>query len=455
MAQTDGNQASKPESRFASPQLDSLVREIRIVQPVADDSKAASGEEPAESACPPAQNCCCPSSDSILTRPQITGDWGGLRSSLMRRGIIYQGSLSQFYQGNTTGGAQRTDRYGAKIDQFVVFDSKGLGLWEGGKLILHAESAFGQNAVLDAAGLAPANTAFLTPRLNDTPLTAITNLTYEQAIGGGYAVAVGRFNLIDLWSQFYPDFGRGIDGFMNTSSFVFLNVGPTLPIIFNGAGLIKAGEKGIEAAVMVLDPVNIPTISGVSDLFEDGTTLIGTYRIFTEFGGLPGSHQVVGTYSNRRFRSFQRSGWSFQPGTGITGGAQTGSWLAAYVGTQHLWMDPCNPKRRVYFMTTMGWADKKTSPYQWAGTYSIEAFGLNPSRPHDRMGISYFYSHISNDLQNLVRPLRLGDVQGGEIYYNMQITPAFNLTLDLQVIEPALRAQNTALVLGTRGVLRF
>jgi len=229
---------------------------------------------------------------------------------------------------------------------------------------------------------------------------------------------------------------------------------PTLPLVFNAAGLIKAGDKGIEAAVMFLDLNNTPTVSGVSQLFDDGGTILGIYRVFTELGGLPGSHLVAGTYSNRTYTSFERNGWSFHPGDGITTAQSTGSWLGAYVGEQTLWQDRCDKKRRVFFLTTMGWADRKTNPYEWSGTFSVEALGFNDSRKHDRMGIGYFYSDVSDDLEGLVNgpPLGVGlqDVQGGELYYNAEIHPWFHVTGDLQVIDPEIASQDTAIVLGVR-----
>jgi porin len=64
---------------------------------------------------------------------------------------------------------------------------------------------------------------------------------------------------------------------------------------------------------------------------------------------------------------------------------------------------------------------------------------INPNREHDRMGISYWYNGVSDDLKALVPVARLQEVQGGEIYYNAEITPWFHLTADLQVIQPETR----------------
>jgi hypothetical protein len=49
--------------------------------------------------------------------------------------------------------------------------------------------------------------------------------------------------------------------------------------------------------------------------------------------------------------------------------------------------------------------------------------------------------------------LDLHDVNGVELYYNAAISKCFQLTADLQVIEPALAGNETAVVCGVRGTL--
>ena len=67
------------------------------------------------------------------------------------------------------------------------------------------------------------------------------------------------------------------------------------------------------------------------------------------------------------------------------------------------------------------------------------------------MGIGYFYQWLSDDFKNLPGRLApLQNMQGGECYYNAEITPWFHITADLQIVEPAIQANDTAVVLGLR-----
>jgi hypothetical protein len=54
----------------------------------------------------------------------------------------------------------------------------------------------------------------------------------------------------------------------------------------------------------------------------------------------------------------------------------------------------------------------------------------------------------------LVSPVvELGSVQGGEVYYNAEITPSFHLTGDFQAVDNGREADDTAVILGLRAVI--
>ena len=67
------------------------------------------------------------------------------------------------------------------------------------------------------------------------------------------------------------------------------------------------------------------------------------------------------------------------------------------------------------------------------------------------MGLGYFHTAISDDLQNLFSPvLTLQDVDGVEMYYTAALTRGLQLTGNFQVVEPADVTNDTALVVGLR-----
>jgi porin len=434
----------------------SVVRRVDYSQDQTVGSGETTGTAPASEgsiadACPSCGGTCC---DDLCCRSRLLGDLGGLGPQLVAHGIVPDLSLTQFYQGVTSGGRNTTFDYGGKLDYMFTFLGEPLGLNKGFTALFHAETRFGEDVILDAAPLAPANANLLYPSLDNE--TAITGLQFIQAVSEEWAFTFGKINTFDLFNTLYPQTGRGVSGFMNAYSFLPLTVARTIPLSFLGAGVMKLQEGKIQGSFLVYDSHNIPTTSGFDDLFDNGANLLGMWRFFTDFGGLPGSHLFMGTYANGTFTSLDRTGWSFVPQVGLVAAEDTGTWSATYILEQKLWVDPCCEQRSVGLLSEWGLADPKTGPYQWGFNVALQGQGLIERREQDTMGVAYFYSGISNDLKDLApRLLPLDDLQGVELYYNAAVTPWFHLTADLQVVEPAFTRNDTAVVLGLRGKMDF
>lgn len=417
------------------------------------------GIENYETGCCDGLACCCGQkpgcASDIWSRPTLFGEWLGVRPALGEHGIMAQADLTQFYQGVASGGNEQVFRYGAKMNLMLLGDTEKMGLWKGGKIIFHAaEWQFGQNSIGDAVGLAPVNTNLLLPETS--PSFAITHLQYIQGLTeNGWVATFGRYNLIDLWTSFYPDYGRGLDGFMNVASLIPVNVvAPGLPPVSNLAGVIKEGEGGPEAAFLVVESQNSPTTAGLE--FPNGVTLVGALRRNIKLGNRAGSHMLAATYATGDYTSLDTNDWVILPGGIIAPGTRKGSWFAGYFGEQRLWQDRCNEKRYTKLYGYVGFADRDTSPYEWTAALTYEAFGPSARRPGDRMGIGYFYNGLSSPLEGLAAPIAaLQDVHGGEAYYNAEITPWFHLTFDLQAIQSDVKSRDTALVLGMRAKVDF
>ncbi len=322
-----------------------------------------------------------------------------------------------------------------------------MGLNKGFMLMLHAETRLGQATIFDGAALSPSNTNMLMPSLGNT--TAITGVQVLQALSEEWAVTFGKINALDLFNTIYPQTGRGVDGFMNTGLLIPLTVGSTIPLSFNGAGVLKLNKGRIQGGLLVYDSNSTPTTVGFNDMFDNGANIAGMWRVFSNFGGLPGSHMALGTYADGTYSSLDPNGWGFVPGAGLVVPDSSGSWSLNYILEQQLWVDNCNPDRSIGLLGQWGIADKETSPWEWVMNVAVTGKGLIKGRSQDTVGVGYFYQGLSSDLKSLPSA-GLGDVQGGEIYYNAELTPWCHLTTDLQVVEPALRRNDTAVVLGLR-----
>jgi len=375
------------------------------------------------------------------------------QKSMAQQGITYDALATQFYQGVAGGGNEQEFEYGGKVDQFFIFDSTKLGLWEGMTMTMHAETRFGDDVNREAVGLAPVNVAMLYPKLDEHD-TAITGLSFAQALDEETLATFGKFNALDLFQMLYPETGRGIDGFMNASMVIPISVARVVPLSFLGAGALKLQGKQVQGGILVFDTHNIPTTSGFDELFDNGANILGFWRFFTDVDGLPGSHMFGGIWSTGEFTSFDPTGFVIVPGQGIVANKQSGAYTLIYVLEQTLWMDGCNPQKKITLLSQWGLANEETSPFGWSANVGIQGRGFNRSRPQDSFGLGYFHSGLSDDFKTLLAPLiNLQDINGVELYYNAAVTECFHLTADFQVIEPAEVANDTALVVGLRATI--
>jgi porin len=254
----------------------------------------------------------------------------------------------------------------------------------------------------------------------------------------------------------YPQTGRGITGFMNISNMIPLSSGLGTNLSILGANVTTLHEGQVWGSLGVYDLHNVTTTTGLSDVYDSGAVVIGYYRIFTDFGGLPGSHALLGIYSNGAYTSVDPTTWSFIPQVGIVAGKEDGTYNGAYFFEQKLWVDAANAKRNVGILSAVGVSDGNPNPIRWSSFVTLQAEGFKSGRPLDSFGVGFFYTGLSDDFRRLASPLiDIEDPYGGEVYYNAAVTPWFRLTYDLQVINPGEVANDTAVVAGLRASLHL
>jgi porin len=421
------------------------------IQYISCENSASDSECVDESCCPPACDCYSGSSSAMTGFMQRLAR---MQKSMQQQGVTYAVAATQFYQGVTHGGVEQDFDYGGKVDQFLILDSGKLGLWQGGSATLHAETRFGDDVNLDAVGFAPANVAMLYPKSTEDS-TAITGLVLGQALNEHLLLTAGKFNALDMFYELYPQTGRGINGFMNASMVIPLGVARVFSLSFMGAGAtVLDDQKRPVASVLVYDTNNVPTTSGFDDLFDNGANIMGYYRYYYDVNGLPGSHFFGGAWSTGNFTSFDPDGFVFIPGQGLVAPRVGGAFALMYIYEQTLWADCANKKRNLGLLSQWSLTDQETSPLHWSGNVGLQGTGMNRCRPEDAVGVGYFHTAVSHDLENLLSPvINLHDVDGVEIYYNAALAKCFHLTFDFQVIEPADKSNDTAIVAGLRGVI--
>lgn len=430
-----------------------------------DDKAAATSTAPAgASAESNPCNVCNPAAAAMLdfggcwqTRLKMTGDWGGFRNDLANcRGITFDTSWTQFYQGVDSGGRDQNYFYGGRLDYFLNVDGEKAGLMKGSFLTLHGETIYGLSANLAAGTVFPVSLGQIFPAVNETE-TALTGIKYTQFLSQNFAVFGGKINTLDEFKQPYAG-GRGVDAFMNISFGLPMVLARTVPYSSWGGG-VAVLDNNQEAlfSFMALDTNSTPTNTGFDTFFNNGVTMIAMASLPVNFNGLAGHQTIGGSFSTGSYRTLDRTAY-FDPEEGvfIPNPQVQNSWSIFYMFDQALMADSCNPKRTWGIFGTIGIADEDPSPIRWAGSIGFGGASLASSRQNDTWGVGYFYNGLTDNLKNFAPNLfPLKDEQGVEVFYNVGVTPWWHITPDFQVILPGRERIDTALLFGLRMKLDF
>jgi len=408
---------------------------------------------------------CTPSpfDGDLCTRPYLLGNVCGVRDQLAAHGITVNVDTYQFYQGATTGGIHDVGEYAGHNDYFINIDGEKAGLWKGFFITLHGETRYGDTANLDTGAILPVNTAELFPKATGTA-TALTGVKFTQALSENFVTFAGKLNMLDQFNMPFTG-ARALDGFWNLGLAFPVEVARTVPYSTLGAGAAVLQDGVPVFTVMVLDTNNTPTTSGFQSFFDNGATILANVNVPTKFFGLPGLQGIYGTFSTGKYNDLSPTAY-FDPESGlvITPELTRDSWSLFYSANQALWVDPCNPKHAYGVYTNIGTADNGPSPIRFAANVAL--YGSSPisNRPLDTFGVGYTFTRYSSPVRDFAPVLLpIDNDQAVELFYNVAVTPWFNVAPDLQVVFPARdrtlppNPQNidTALVLGIRAKIEF
>jgi porin len=402
-------------------------------------------------------------SGDFLTRSTLTGDWGGLRNDLAKKGITFDVSLTQTYMGPVSGGVHQNWDFGGRGDFILNLDTGKMGLWPGGFLSVEVEGNYGQGGNPNSGSLMPVNTNQLFPVPGDNRV-ALPALTYTQFLSEYFGVLVGKLPTMAADNNAFAH-GKGDTQFMNLALNVIpiaLFAAPYTPLAV--AAIILPTKNPDEAVVELAaftstgkgDSAGWDTIDG------DNTTFWGEGRVRTGFFGMTGHQLLGGLYSTKEFKSIDQR-LSLDPTTQLVA-KKSGSWAVYYNFDQYLYEPVKGSGKGFGIFGRLGIADGNPNFLQHFYSLGVGGKGLVPGRPNDAFGVGWYYIGINN--LELSTPVGvnsfLRDEQGFEAYYNIAVTPWAHLTPDIQVVHGALRHTihdlteiDTAVVMGVRLRLVF
>ena len=387
----------------------------------------------------------------MVTREALLGNWGGARTVIATEsGIQVAIDVNQFYFGIWDGGRSEESDYNGSADYYFRFDSGQAGLWPGGFLEVHGETYWGSSVNRATGALLPVNTdiALAAPAGAGTYLS---HVVYTQFLAENLAVFFGKIDTTIGDSNRFAH-GPGDERFMNLG-FAFNPV--TLrssPYSTLGFGVLYLPSPGLSVTFSMFDTDGAIDRSGFDNLFEGNTTFAGEVGVDTDFFDEPGRHTFGFLGSNKDFLSTNQDPRLFLPVFDEGPKTEDGTWAFYWNFDQFIVSDPNDPPQGWGLFGRFGVSDGKANPIHHFYSVGLGGTGIVPGRDDDQFGVGYYYFDLTDE--------RLGIFSddgeyGVELFYNLAVTPWFDLTADLQVIDGAGRFSDTAVVGGLRGQVRF
>jgi len=338
--------------------------------------------------------------------------------------------------------------FGGRADALVNFDTKKLGLWDGGGFHTHLTYRFGGLPAFRGGALWPVSTGSILPLGEEDNLVA-SSIYVSQRFGDSGSLLLGKINAVDLLANdpFYG--GWGNHRFMNLA-FVAPPSG-VLPPVIMGA-IVNYQVAPFTYTFMAFDPDDRTGEYWVDDLFSNGVNLsLGATWAGKAFGRTS-SINLAGIYSTKDSVKIAEVLLPPELRTGTKGGAYNVS-----LKVSHLLLESAIvPGQGLGLYGKAAIADGDPNPIEASFSGGFAGHRIVPGRPLDTFGIGYFYYDFSRDLRSAVAPLlNIENEQGFEIFYNLAVTPWFRVTGDLQWIDPANGDNDHAWIGGLRASMIF
>jgi porin len=400
----------------------------------------------------------------LATRPRLTGDWGGLRDEMARKGIVLDVDAYWTPQTITSGGRDSGGSNWGNAIVALTVDTGKLGLWPGGYFKVQTISSFGNNLLYDSGAMIPANEFWILPTTK--PDTGIQELTYTQFFSPQFGLQLGKINTIAPTNQFHGD---NRTGFLNTA----LNFPVALamvPLSAYGATALYLPTHDITVAGMVLDPNGTIMDDSLNNAFSDGVMAILSGDLKIKPFGLPGHQNLTLAWSNKERPSLIQDPSNYArtlltaryPRLGNPGpvlvdilekhapgllvptqplNMENETWAAVYSFEQYLWQPEGESKRGLGAFFSAGLSDGKANPVKYSYSLGLVGKGIVPGRPYDEFGIGWALTEFSDNFVPYMRDtfnLGLNRESAVEVYYNFAVTPWLSISPSYQYISPAL-----------------
>lgn len=419
---------------------------------------------------------------SIWTRETLTGDWGGLRTTLEEHGISFEMNETDEVLGNVSGGIRQGAAFDGKTQVQMTLDLEKLVAWPGAKIVSSFYQIHGRDLSSDNIG-----NLLTVSNIAAPPSTRLGDLYIEQSLLDDVVnIRLGQFAADEefLTSDVAGVFINSTFGWPGINASDLPGGGPAYPYSTPGVRVRVTPDPAfsVQGAVFNGNPLGKNGDWGGTEFPLEGVFAIleATYTTMPgkDDPGLGGNFKVGAWYSSLRFDDLHMddTGLSLAnpDSSGVPASHPRNFGLYASVDHQ-LWRTPGSADGGL-----SGFVRFATAPQQdrnpiyvyvdagltWKGTF--------PDRDDDIVGIAFAWANLSHSLRSLdadtiaftgvSQPIRSSEMVL-ELTYQAPITPWLTVQPDFQyVIRPSGNVPNpidptttlgNAAVLGLRTSIKF
>jgi porin len=355
-----------------------------------------------------------PASDNLFDRDYpwdantLTGGWGGLRSDLAERGIVFEGRFVSILMNNTHGGFD-TGFFGAgPLGITATIDTDKLLNLDGGTLFFDWEFShwlngrFPPNNQFDPTGsYVGVNTNL--PGAGDAELNQVAQLYYEQSLANErLSLAFGKMDANFPFANV-----QAAGPFQNSIAMYTSTLNPFFPTYHNEATALYARAGDVDF---------ISTKFG----WFDGTT--AAFDPATGKSGPATGPRGPSTFFDNRGNWFliTQTDLAWKVDDELPGSIGAGAWLqtgrtdtagtnaggvsdvpGCYLQWQQLVWAPCDDIASdgggLAYFGQFGWSDPHKNPVHWSIMTGVSATGVFPRRQADAVGIMVAHSDFTDD----------------------------------------------------------
>ena len=390
-------------------------------------------------------------------RTQLTGDWGGVRTKLARRGYFFDLYSISAYQDVASGGLKTGGAFMQNTQLSINVDTGRAGLWSGGLFHVTLESRIGSSPqkTFTVGSVAPQYTGLTVPGPFFTNDFLPTEYFLVQSLRPKFSVILGKINVLNICDQTlfghsYKDTFANVNfrknpmalNFYNTTALAAVGVWTPAKWVAIAGGVLDPNSKANNLAIHAFDKVNIYAAS------------VFSYKL----GGLPGQSWAQFNWTNKPKFDLAKPFGPLSPesipqavgvlvGSPSTAGLpinfKSESWVTVENFSQYLLVkeEPVTVAQKLGSGQTLrgigvfgrvGYAPEETNPITRDASIALLAHGLSDRRQHDSFGVGFYHNGISRPLKGNIAHLtggtsRVKNEQGVEVFYDFAITPAIKV----------------------------